>query len=633
MVVLEAHELSKHYTSEPILKDLTFRVMQGEKVGLVGENGCGKSTLLKMIAGLEAPTGGVLTRPGSPTVGYLAQELEYTPGHTVHQELLEVFASLRALGGRLEALQQELAIPGLEAGQQERLLDQYGRLADQFEREGGYTFGHRIDTVLSGLGLAHRRDQLVAGLSGGEKNVLALARLLLREPEILLLDEPANHLDFAGLEWLEEFLHAYPRTLLLVSHNRYLLDQVAGRILEIEDGRLDTYVGNYTAYRAQKQQRLLEQQAAYQAQQKEISRLEAMIARFELWGSISDNPQHARRARNKQRLIDRMDKVDRPQLERESIDPRFSAARKGGRIALEIKNYTRELGGRQLFSGAELHLSYGERVGLFGANGCGKTTLFRDIVAHAAWDHPVLRLGPQVRLGYYAQEHETLDPELTVMEQMLEQRGLTRDRAFQLLSRFLFRWEELDQRVGTLSGGQKSRLQLARLMAAQVNFLLLDEPTNHLDVFSCERIEESLEAFEGTVLVISHDRYFLDRIVERIVEVDQLTLRDHPGNFSEYWRRRPPAATPPPAPKAPALRPRPSRPAKPKTPSRPRLAAQEALSARIEALEAEQQELEKELAEAYAAGDRQRGTECGYRLRQLTAEIAAQYAAWEEALS
>ena len=631
MVVLEAHQLSKRYTSEPILQDLTFKVMQGEKVGLVGENGCGKSTLLKLIAGLEAPTGGVLTRPGNPTVGYLAQELEYTPDHTVHQELLEVFAPLRALEERLEKLQQELATPGLEAEQQARLLDQYGRLADQFEREGGYTFALRIDTALSGLGLAHRREQLVAGLSGGEKNVLALARLLLREPEILLLDEPANHLDLEGLEWLEEFLRAYPRTLILVSHNRHLLDQVVGRILEIEDHRLDAFVGNYTAYRAQKQQKLLEQQAAYQAQQKEISRLEAMIARFEHWGRISDDPRHARRARNKQRQIDRMDKVDRPQLERERIDPRFSASRKAGRIALEIKGYSRELGGRPLFAGADLFISYGERVGLFGANGSGKTTLFRDIVAQAAWDHPVLRLGPQVRLGYYAQEHETLDPKLTVMEQMLEQRGLTRDRAFQLLSRFLFRWQELDQRVDTLSGGQKSRLQLARLMAAQVNFLLLDEPTNHLDIYSCERIEEALEAFEGTVLVISHDRYFLDRIVERIVEVDQLALVDHPGSFSEYWRRRA-RATPPPVEKAPAPRPRPSRPTKAAV-SLPRLAAQEALSARIETLEAEHAALEKEVAEAYAAGDRQRGTEGGYRLRELAAEIAAQYTAWGEALS
>ncbi|MBI2501898.1 MAG: ABC-F family ATP-binding cassette domain-containing protein [Candidatus Latescibacteria bacterium] len=632
MVVLEAHELSKHYTSEPVLQGLSFKVMQGEKVGLVGENGCGKSTLLKMVAGLEAPTGGVLTRPGNPTVGYLAQELEYTPGHTVHQELLEVFAPLRALGGRLEELQHTLATPGLETGQQERLLDQYGRLADQFEREGGYTFALRIDTVLSGLGLVDQRDHLVAGLSGGEKNVLALARLLLREPEILLLDEPANHLDFSGLEWLEEFLRSYPRTLLLVSHNRYLLDRVVGRILEIEDRRFSAYVGNYTAYRAQKQQKLLEQQAAYQAQQKEIHRLEAMIARFEQWGSMSDNPQHARRARNKQRLIDRMDKVDRPQLERERIDPRFSASRKGGRIALEIKGYSREVGGRQLFAGADLHISYGERVGLFGANGSGKTTLFRDIVSYAAWDHPVLRLGPQVRLGYYAQEHETLDPDLTVMEQMLEQRGLTRDRAFQLLLRFLFRWEELDQRVGSLSGGQKSRLQLARLMAAQVNFLLLDEPTNHLDVFSCERVEEALEAFEGTVVVISHDRYFLDRIVERIVEVDNLTLRDHPGNFSEYWQRRTALAAPPPVEKAPALRPRPPRPAKSKAP-RPPNPAQEALAARIEALEAEQQALEKELAQAYGSGDHQRGNACTRQLRQLRAEIAAQYAAWEEALS
>ena len=512
MVILEAHELSKHYTSQPILEGISFKLKQGEKVGLVGENGCGKSTLLKMIAGLEAPTNGALTRARNTVIGYLAQELEYTAGNTVYQELLGVFAGLRALGGRLEGLQRALAAPGLGALAQQRLLDQYGPLADQ-------------------------RDCPVEALSGGEKNLLALARILLQAPDLLLLEEPANHLDFAGLEWLEDFLSAYPCAVLLVSHNRYLLDRVVGRILEIEDRRLSSYPGNYTAYRAQKHEKLLAQQAAYQAQQKEIHRLEAMIARFEQWGRISDNPQHARRARNKQRLIDHMDKVDRPQFERPRIEPRFTAPGKGGKIALELRGYSRELGGRLLFSGVDLHIGYGERVGLLGANGSGKSTLFRDIVAQAAWDHPVLRIGPQVRLGYFAQEHETLDPERTVMGQMLEQRGLSRDRAFQLLSRFLFRWEELEQRVGSLSGGQKSRLQLARLMAAQVNFLLLDEPTNHLDIFSCERVEEALEAFAGTVLVISHDRYFLDRMVERIVEVDNPSLKDYPGNFTEYWRR------------------------------------------------------------------------------------------------
>ncbi|MBM3278575.1 MAG: ABC-F family ATP-binding cassette domain-containing protein [Candidatus Handelsmanbacteria bacterium] len=630
MVVLEAHELEKRYTSEPVLQGLSFKVMQGEKVGLVGENGCGKSTLLKLVAGLEAPTGGVLTRPGSSTVGYLAQELQYTQSNTVHQELLEVFAPLRALGERLEGLQKKLAAPGLDIVQQQELLDQYGHLADQFEREGGYTYAHRIDTVLTGLGLVPRRDQQVEGLSGGEKNVLALARLLLQEPEILLLDEPANHLDLEGLEWLETFLGAYPRTLLLVSHNRHLLDQVVTRVLEIGDTRLALYRGNYTAYRAQKQQRLLEQQAAYQDQQKEIRRLEEMIARFERWGSMTDDPRPARRARNKQRQIDRMEKVERPQLERERIDPRFSASHKGGRIALEIKGYSRELGGRPLFAGAELLISYGERVGLFGPNGCGKTTLCRDIVAQGAWDHPVLRLGPQVKLGYYAQQHETLNPALTVMEQMLEQRGLTRDRAFQLLLRFLFGWQDLDQKVATLSGGQKSRLQLARLMAAQVNFLLLDEPTNHLDIFSCEKVEEALEAFEGTVLVISHDRYFLDRIVGRIAEVRDLKLMDHPGTFAEYWERRKSADAPAPAPKAPVPRLRPPRPAKT---APPQTTAQELIAARLETLEREKEEVEKEMAAAYEAGDHHLGGERGRRLGHLEAQIAAQYAAWEEVLS
>ncbi len=643
--IFAAVELSKYYSSEPTIEKISFKLNSGEKVGLVGENGCGKSTLLKLIAGIEDKTEGHIACARSVRIGYLAQELQYTEGNTVYEELLDAFAELRQMGTELETMQEQMADPALDAKEQQRLLDGYGPLAVDYEQRGGYTYAHRIDAVLVGLGLEARREQAVSALSGGEKNVLALARILLQEPDILLLDEPANHLDFSGLEWLENFLADYPQTVLLVSHNRYLLDRVTQRTLEIEARLLTQYAGNYSYYREEKQRRLLQQQAQYQVQQKEIKRLEAMIARFEIWGQMSDDPRIATRRKNKERMIERMDKIERPELDKKRIDPRFEAAAKGGRIALELKGYSRQMGSKELFKEADLHIGYGERVALLGANGSGKSTLFRDIVTEAAWDHPVLRIGPQVRLGYYAQEHETLDMGRTIMEEMQEQRGLTKDRAFSILSRFLFRWEEMDQRIGTLSGGQKSRVQLAKLMAADINFLLLDEPTNHLDIYSREQVEESLEAFKGTILVISHDRYFLDRIVGRIVELDEKTLKDHTGNFTEYWGRRSAAKVQ--AAKLDRKGPGKVRSSKKvmtgalpveKTKSPPRSSfiqakAQEEIEERLEMLGEEKEEVETALAAAYEANEHDVGEELSQELRALEEEIDRLYGDWEEVVA
>ena len=623
--LLETVQLAKHYTNDPVLVDVSLQINQGEKIGLVGENGCGKSTLLKLIADLESPTGGHISRARDTRVGYLAQELQYTEGHTVEDELLGVFAPLRRRGQRLEGLQEALAAPQTEAKAQQRLLDEYGPLAEAFEREGGYTYGHRIDAVADGLGLTAKRGRPVTALSGGEKNILALARLLLQEPNILLLDEPANHLDFAGLEWLEGFLRDYPHAVLLVSHNRYLLDRATARTVEIENGRAEEYAGNYTAYREEKKRRLLRQQEQYVTQQKEIKRLQAMIKRYERWGQMSDDPRIATRRRNKERMLERMDKVERPELEKQSIRPRFDAEGKSGRIALELRAYGKEIAGKTLFRQADLHIGYGERVGLLGANGSGKSTLFRDIVAHGAWDHPQIRLGPKVRLGYYSQEHETLDMGRSLIDELRQQPGLAREDACHLLLRFKFAWRDMEQPVGTLSGGQKSRLQLAKLMAAEVNFLLMDEPTNHLDTYAQEQVEEALEAFSGTLFVISHDRYFLDRIVQRIVEVDTPRFKDHPGNFSAYWRAqnaRESVVEPAPKPaREKASRPAPNESAAPRR--------RQEVEAAIEEREEEKEELENEIAAAYEADDHDLAADLTRDLDRLAQEINGLYDEWE----
>lgn len=616
MTLLEINNITKTFGANTILKNISFKVNQGEKVGLIGENGSGKSTLFKMIAGIEDISGGTIAKPKGLRIGYLAQDLVYTEGNTVYQELLGVFEPVRKLREELETLEAAMNEPGPDEGRLRRDMDRYARLLEMFERLGGYAYEHRIEAVLEGLRMAGMRAQRIASLSGGEKNIVGLARILLQDPDLLLLDEPANHLDFEGLAWLEEFLQNYDKTVILISHNRYLLDRAVERIVEIEDRKVAAYPGNYSAYRAQKLRNLLKQKAAYDDQQKEIRRMEEMIERFERWGG----EKNFRRARHRQKMIDRMDKIDRPDLDRKHIDLRFGFEERNGRIALELRGYSRAFGDRVLFQDVGLHLSFGDRVGLLGANGTGKTTLFKDIVEQAGWDHPILRVGPRTRIGYYAQEHETLNFDRSILEEM-RWNGLSAEAAFKVLSRFLFRWEDMDKRIGSLSGGEKSRVQLARLMVSDADLLLLDEPTNHLDIHSREQVEETLEEFEGTLLVISHDRYFLDRIVDRIVEIRNPHLMEYPGNFSYFWERKQ-------AERMAGTQTRKKQPvARRRERAAERLAAAESeqIEKKIEGLEAEKLKLEQALAAAYRDRDFKRGEKVSQRLRRLEGQIEQLY--------
>ena len=475
-----------------------------------------------------------------------------------------------------------------------------------FERMGGYTYEQRIEAVLEGLGISAMRDRGIGSLSGGEKNVVALARMLLEEPDILLLDEPGNHLDFGGLAWLEDFIRNYGKTAILVSHDRYLLDRTVERIVELEDRKAAAYSGNYSTYRAEKLRNLIKQKAAYEDQQKEIQRLEEMIKRFELMGS----ERAYRQARSKQKMLDRADRIERPGLDRGRIDPSFGFEERSGRITLELRGYSKTFGDRVLFQDVDMLLSFGERAGLLGANGSGKTTLFKDILKQGAWENPVLRIGPRTKIGYYAQEHETLNPERSILEEVRREKGLTKDQAFTVLSKFLFRWEDMDRKVKTLSGGEKSRVQLAKLMVSDANLLLLDEPTNHLDIQSREQVEEALEVFDGTVLVISHDRYFLDRIVDRIVEVRNPDLVGYPGNFSFFWeKKRSEQGRAAPA--------RKKRTAARKKTVQPLSDDSADIEAKIEEMEAEKLRMERALAEAYRNRDYKGGEKLSRQLRML----------------
>ena len=620
MTILDVNNLTKTYGAHTVLECVSFKVKQGERVGLIGENGSGKSTLLKMIVGIEAVTGGTITKPKGLRVGYLAQHPTYREGNTVYEEVLDVFGAVIKLEAELKDLEAVMS-RSETASDEDRLQEtmaRYGRLVEAFERMGGYTYEQRIEAVLEGLGISAMRDRRIGSLSGGEKNVVALARMLLEEPDILLLDEPGNHLDFEGLAWLEGFIRNYGKTAILVSHDRYLLDRTVERIVELEDRKAAAYSGNYSSYRAEKLRNLIKQKAAYEDQQKEIRRLEEMVRRFEHWAHIVDNPRHARQARNKRKRLDRMDKIERPDLDRGRIDPGFGFEERSGRITLELRGYSKAFGDRVLFQDVDMLLSFGERAGLLGANGSGKTTLFKDILEQGAWENQVLRIGPRTKIGYYAQEHETLNPERSILEEVRREKGLTKDQAFTVLSKFLFRWEDMDRKVKTLSGGEKSRVQLAKLMVSDANLLLLDEPTNHLDIRSREQVEEALEAFDGTILVISHDRYFLDRIVDRIVEVRNPDLVGHAGNFSFFWEKKSSeqGRTTPAKKKRTAAR---------KKTVRPPPDDSAETEEKIEEMEAEKLRLERALAEAYRNRNYKGGEKLSRQLLKLEDRLEELY--------
>ncbi len=596
MTILELHHIAMAYGAQDVLIDVSFKINKGEKVGLIGDNGCGKSTILKLIAGIERPVSGTVSKVKGISTGYLEQHLKFQAGRRVEEEIASVFEAVNQMQRKMHKLEAQMANGASD--QINFVMEQYGRLQEAFERADGYACQAKIDAVIDGLGIDAWRDQSVDVLSGGEKNLVGLAKILLGEPDLLLLDEPGNHLDFEGLAWLETFLQNLDRTVILVSHDRYMLDRVVNRIVEVEDGKASTYMGNYSAYRAKKMRQLLLQKAAYDNQQKEIQRLEEMIKRFELWGG----EKNIRRARNKGKMLDRIDRIHRPVMDRQRIDPAFGAIQGSGKIALELRKYGRKAGKRTLFRDVDLLVQSGERVGLVGGNGTGKSMLFKDIVAEAAWEHPTMRIGPRIQLGYYAQEHEILNDDRTILEEICLSGELSRDQGGGVLSRFLFGWRDLDKKVGNLSGGEKSRVQLACLMVSGANMLLLDEPTNHLDIASREQVEDALEDFDGTLIVISHDRYFLDKIAERVIEVRDLNLESHVGNFSDFW-------------------------AKWRSDKTPDGEIDSEVEKQIEMLEDEKLRLERGMASAFEKRDFKRGDRLSRRLRVVEQQIENLYEA------
>lgn len=540
-IIVKLDDIALQYSALPILDGVSWEIQAGQKVGLVGANGAGKSTLLRIVAGTLQPDRGAIFRHAELRIGYLAQEPALDPQQTAWEAVLSANTTLEHLEAEMRRLELQMADPAIytDATALARVLAAHARAQAAFEEQDGYRYASRCEQALQAVGFEAADDALpISALSGGQQKMVGLARLLALDCNLLLLDEPDNHLDLAGKRRLERFIQEFPGAVVIVSHDRYLLDETVSRISEIEEHRLVDYVGNYSAYAIEKQLRLLRQQQLYAAQQKEIARIEAAIARFEYWASIVIDERHIRQARHRQKMLERMDKIEKPVLERERMGLELNGWR-GSNKVLEIigldKVFPTADGGENLvLRGLNLLIWHGERVGLLGENGAGKSVLLRCILGQEAPTRGVIHIGPSVRLGYYAQQHETLDPRRTLIEELWEAKSMSEQAAVSVLRRFLFPYMRVRDRVEQLSGGERSRLQLAKLMLSDANFLLLDEPTNNLDLPSCEVLEQALDEFEGTVLVISHDRYFLNRVVTRIVELDEGALREYPGDYTYY---------------------------------------------------------------------------------------------------
>ena len=551
MIAVNLDRVTVTYVSEPIFENLSWEIHDDRVLGLVGPNGCGKSTLLRLILGeLRSDTGFTVRRKGL-TIGYLQQEPRLEPGRTVWQEALSASAELARVEAGLARIEERLADPAVYDDEKKlaRALDRQARLLDEHVQLGGPGYQGRVRATLRSLNFSDADMELpVEVLSGGQKKLVGLAKLLVTQPDILLLDEPDNHLDLDGKAFLERFIRNHKGAVIIVSHDRYLLDLVVDEIVELEDGGLTQYPGNYSEYAFEKQMRLLRQQQLYQAQAKEITRLEQAAKRLLTWGKVYDNEKFSRRGRNILHRLEKMEKIDRPVLERKRMGLELNGWR-GSNKVLEITDLDKVFpaaGGSDdetiILAGLDLLIWRGERLGLVGPNGAGKSLLFRLLLSSAGLaageqESPSsgqIKIGPSVAIGAYAQEHETLDYGRTLIDTVRRAAKLSEDGAVRFLNRFLFSYEQMRGLVANLSGGERSRLQMALLMLSGANFLLLDEPTSNLDIASAEVLESALEDFEGTVFVISHDRYFLDRVVDRIVELDEGALTEYLGGYSDY---------------------------------------------------------------------------------------------------
>ncbi len=535
MLTVNCQNVKKYNAAQLVLENVTFELLHGEKAALVGRNGCGKTTLLRMVAKLDNPDEGMLSVRKNARIGYLQQIPGAEAGLTVREVLETGFRELLDCRERMRVLESAMSLPDTSPEQLEIQLAEYAKLQERFEREGGYELDARIDQVAQGLGIpADWYSRTCLSLSGGEKTKVGLASQLLREPELLLLDEPTNHLDMAAVEWLEEFLHKYAGTCLIVSHDRYFLDRVVTKIVELEDGESTVFHTDYTGYVKEKEELLIRQFADYQEQQKKIKKMRETIKQLLEWGRIGDNGKFFRRAANMQRALDRMEKLKRPAVDRKEAEFGLQPLERSGKQVVVMDGVRKQYEQLTVLGDVSGELLYGERVMLIGDNGSGKSTLLKLILGEVPPDSGSVRLGSRVEAGYLAQQQAPPHPGQSVLDYFRTEAGMEEGEARGRLAAYLFYGAEVFKSVGQLSGGEWTRLRLALLVHRKPNLLILDEPTNHMDIASREALEEALEDYPGTILIVTHDRYLINRLAQKIWELDRGTLGVYLGGFDEY---------------------------------------------------------------------------------------------------
>lgn len=540
MIVLSATDITKEYGTDIILKDISFHVNGGDRIGLIGANGAGKTTLMKILAGEMPYEKGNYFISQELTVGYLKQNDDFKSERTVFEEAFDIFKELQNLENDIHALSDEIAERSERGEDVTRLLSRLDNMQHRFEHDGGYTYKSEINGVLSSMAFTEDfYNKKISTLSGGERTRLSLACLLLKKPDILMLDEPTNHLDIGTLKWLEQYLKAYKGTIIVISHDRYFLDQLVNRIFEVENHRLYTYNGNYSTFAEQKALRRESEMRAYEKQQTEIARQEEIIRRFK-----QHNTEHlTKRALSREKMLEHMERVERPENLPDKIKISFKQNFKSGNDVLIGENLEKGFGSgserRRLFKNVSFDIKRGERICIVGANGIGKTTLLKIMMDELAADEGRLKIGHNVAFGYYDQGQRLLNNSNTVLEELKESYRLYSDTDMRnILGRFLFRGDDVFLNVGSLSGGEKARLSLLKMMLSGANTLVLDEPTNHLDIDSKEIFEEALLDFPGTMIIVSHDRYFLNKIPTRILELTPDGMEEYLGTYDYYVEKK-----------------------------------------------------------------------------------------------
>ena len=528
-MILACHHIKKEYPGNEVLRDVTFHLERGDKAAVIGINGAGKTTLLRIIVGEEAPDQGSVSFERDSSCGYLAQNQGLSSERTIYEEVLSVKQYLIDMEKQLSDYEKQMEV--MKGAALTETITEYTDLLHRFERENGYSYKGEVQGILKGLGFAPSEfDQKVSTLSGGQKTRVALGKLLVQKPDLIMLDEPTNHLDMNSIRWLENYLMNYKGTVLVVSHDRYFLDRTVSKIIELESGRSTLFGGNYSVYAERKKALRQQQYHAYMNNQAQIRHQEEVIEKLRRF----NREKSIKRAESREKMLQKTEVVEKPVEIRDDMRLAFTPCIKSGREVLTVEDLAKSYGDKRLFSGLSFKIRRGEHVALIGDNGTGKSTILSILNEVVAPDRGVIRLGTNVHIGYYDQEHHVLHDDKTVFEEISDAYpAMTNTQIRSLLASFLFTGEDVFKRVGDLSGGEKGRVSLAKLMLSKANFLILDEPTNHLDLVSKEVLENALNAYEGTVLYVSHDRYFINHTASRILSLTKTVLLNYPGNNSE----------------------------------------------------------------------------------------------------